>query len=109
MVTSSEDGTVKIWDRGRGTIQRNYTHGVPVNDVAIHPNQGGLIDGRIFVYGSSKGMGEGVNEALLVGSLAKLQNYLRFDLSVPALCSGMRVWNVLNRVGATGLSQNAKL
>jgi hypothetical protein len=24
-------------------VQRNYTHGVPVNDVVIHPNQGELI------------------------------------------------------------------
>lgn len=43
MVTSSEDGTVKIWDTRSGNVQRNYTHGVPVNDVVIHPNQGELI------------------------------------------------------------------
>ncbi|MCJ1361606.1 TOR complex subunit lst8 [Acarospora aff. strigata] len=43
MVTSSEDGTVKIWDTRSGSIQRNYPHGVPVNDVVIHPNQGELI------------------------------------------------------------------
>lgn len=43
MVTSSEDGTVKIWDTRSGTVQRNYTHGSPVNDVVIHPNQGELI------------------------------------------------------------------
>ncbi|KAK1824358.1 TOR complex subunit lst8 [Friedmanniomyces endolithicus] len=43
MVTSSEDGTVKIWDTRTGHIQRNYSHGVPVNDVVIHPNQGELI------------------------------------------------------------------
>lgn len=43
MVTCSEDGTVKIWDTRSGTIQRNYNHGVPVNDVVIHPNQGELI------------------------------------------------------------------
>lgn len=43
MVTSSEDGTVKIWDTRSGSVQRNYTHGVPVNDVVIHPNQGELI------------------------------------------------------------------
>jgi G protein beta subunit-like protein len=42
-VTSSEDGTVKIWDTRSGNVQRNYTHGVPVNDVVIHPNQGELI------------------------------------------------------------------
>ncbi|KAI9855954.1 MAG: TOR complex subunit lst8 [Vezdaea acicularis] len=43
MVTSSEDCTVKIWDTRTGTIQRNYTHDKPVNDVVIHPNQGELI------------------------------------------------------------------
>lgn len=36
-------GTVKIWDTRSGHIQRNYSHGVPVNDVVIHPNQGELI------------------------------------------------------------------
>ena len=43
MVTSSEDGTVKIWDTKTAGVQRNYTHGSPVNDVVIHPNQGELI------------------------------------------------------------------
>ena len=43
MVTSSEDGTVKIWDTKSGSVQRNYAHGSPVNDVVIHPNQGELI------------------------------------------------------------------
>lgn len=43
MVTSSEDGTVKIWDIKSGSVQRNYNHGCPVNDVVIHPNQGELI------------------------------------------------------------------
>ncbi|KAL1955982.1 hypothetical protein VTO42DRAFT_7882 [Malbranchea cinnamomea] len=43
MVTSSEDGTVKVWDTRTGSIQRNYSHKAPVNDVVIHPNQGELI------------------------------------------------------------------
>ena len=43
MVTSSEDGTVKIWDTRQASVQRNYSHGCPVNDVVIHPNQGELI------------------------------------------------------------------
>ena len=43
LVTSSEDGTVKIWDTRSGSIQRNYSHGSPVNDVVIHPNQGELV------------------------------------------------------------------
>ena len=43
MVTSSEDGTVKIWDTRSATVQRNYKHDSPVNDVVIHPNQGELI------------------------------------------------------------------
>ncbi|KAI9731705.1 MAG: TOR complex subunit lst8 [Cirrosporium novae-zelandiae] len=45
MVTSSEDCTVKVWDTRTGSVQRNYSHGVPVNDVVIHPNQGELISG----------------------------------------------------------------
>lgn len=43
MVTSSEDGTVKIWETRTGAIQRSYNHGSPVNDVVIHPNQGEII------------------------------------------------------------------
>lgn len=43
MVTSSEDGTVKIWETRTGTIQRSYDHGSPVTDVVIHPNQGEII------------------------------------------------------------------
>jgi target of rapamycin complex subunit LST8 len=43
MVTSSEDGTVKIWDTRTATVQRNYSHDCAVNDVVIHPNQGELI------------------------------------------------------------------
>jgi target of rapamycin complex subunit LST8 len=43
MVTSSEDGTVKIWETRSGTIQRSYNHASPVNDVVIHPNQGEII------------------------------------------------------------------
>lgn len=43
MVTSSEDGTVKIWETRSGSVQRSYNHGSPVNDVVIHPNQGEII------------------------------------------------------------------
>jgi G protein beta subunit-like protein len=43
MVTSSEDGHVKIWETRSGTVQRSYNHGCPVNDVVIHPNQGEII------------------------------------------------------------------
>jgi WD40 repeat protein len=43
MATSSEDGTVKIWDLRSPNVQRDYTHGSAVNDVVIHPNQGEVI------------------------------------------------------------------
>ena len=43
LATSSEDGTVKIWDVRVPSVQRNYEHNSPVNDAAIHPNQGELI------------------------------------------------------------------
>ncbi|KAI9749156.1 MAG: TOR complex subunit lst8, partial [Lichina confinis] len=62
LVTSSEDGTVKIWDTRTATVQRNYSHpgGFAVNDVVIHPNQGELIsvdrggNVRIWDLGQSK-------------------------------------------------------
>ncbi|EDK45021.1 TOR complex subunit lst8 [Lodderomyces elongisporus] len=54
MVTSSEDGTVKVWDVRAPSVQRNYKHNCPVNEVVIHPNQGELIscdqDGNIRVW-----------------------------------------------------------
>jgi target of rapamycin complex subunit LST8 len=60
MVTSSEDSTVKVWDTRSGTIQRNYLHTHPVNDVVIHPNQGELVSAdrggniRVWDLGESK-------------------------------------------------------
>lgn len=54
MVTSLEDGTVKVWDVRSPSVQRNYKHHCPVNEVVIHPNQGELIscdqDGNIKVW-----------------------------------------------------------
>lgn len=43
MCSSSEDGTIKVWDIRSPSIQRNYKHNCPVNEVIIHPNQGELI------------------------------------------------------------------
>ncbi|KAJ3553807.1 hypothetical protein NPX13_g10790 [Xylaria arbuscula] len=43
MVTSSEDGTVKVWETRNATVQRSYNHGSAANDVVIHPNQGEII------------------------------------------------------------------
>lgn len=45
MVTSSEDGTVKIWDLRTREVSRNHKHGCTVWDVVIHPNQGEIISG----------------------------------------------------------------
>eukprot|EP00941_MAST-03F_sp_MAST-3F-sp1_P003762 g3762.t1 len=45
MYTSSEDGTIKIWDlRARG-CQRDYECRAPVNTVVLHPNQAELVSG----------------------------------------------------------------
>lgn len=41
--TSSEDGTVKIWDLRCPHAQKDYNHGCAVNDVVIHPNQDEVI------------------------------------------------------------------
>lgn len=58
MASSSEDGTVKVWDLRTGHVQRNYRHGCPVNDVVIHPNQGELIscdnDGNVRIWDLSE-------------------------------------------------------
>lgn len=54
MVSSSEDGTVKVWDVRSPSVQRSYKHHCPVNEVVIHPNQGELIscdqDGNIKIW-----------------------------------------------------------
>lgn len=55
LYSSSEDGTIKVWDtRVSATCQRSYSHGCPVTDVALHPNQGELIacdtEGNIKVW-----------------------------------------------------------
>lgn len=54
MASSSEDGTVKVWDMRTGHVQRNYKHECAVNDVVIHPNQGELIscdnDGNVRIW-----------------------------------------------------------
>ncbi|RKF82100.1 Target of rapamycin complex subunit LST8 [Golovinomyces cichoracearum] len=54
MVTSSDDGYVKIWETRTGTVQRSYNHNSPVTDVVIHPNQGEIIscdrDGSVRIW-----------------------------------------------------------
>jgi len=45
MYTSSEDGTVKIWDIRSPGYQRSFNCGCPVNSVTLHPNQAELISG----------------------------------------------------------------
>ena len=54
MVSSSEDGTIKVWDVRAPSVPRNYKHNAPVNEVVIHPNQGELIscdrDGNIRIW-----------------------------------------------------------
>lgn len=59
--TSSEDGTVRVWDTRARAVQRTYTSalsgspsGTPINSVVVHPNQGELIscdgDGVVAVW-----------------------------------------------------------
>lgn len=43
--SSSEDGTVRVWDTRSNTNSRKYDCGSPVNTVCIHPNQAELISG----------------------------------------------------------------
>lgn len=43
LFSSSEDGTVKIWDLRTPTPQRSYEWGRPVDSVVLHPNLAELI------------------------------------------------------------------
>lgn len=45
--SSSEDGTIRIWDPRASTVARKYDCGAAVNSVALHPNQTELISGDI--------------------------------------------------------------
>lgn len=45
MYSSSEDGTVKVWDPRAPGFQREYEARAGVNSVVLHPNQGELIAG----------------------------------------------------------------
>ncbi|KAL6928154.1 TOR complex subunit lst8 [Hanseniaspora valbyensis] len=54
LVSSSEDGTIKVWDIRSNSVQRSYKTNCPINEVVIHPNQGELIscdaEGRIKIW-----------------------------------------------------------
>lgn len=43
--SSSEDGTIKIWERRHDVAMRSYDSGSMVSTVALHPNQAVLISG----------------------------------------------------------------
>jgi G protein beta subunit-like protein len=43
--SSSEDGTVRVWDTRTNNYSRKYDCGSPVNTVCLHPNQAELISG----------------------------------------------------------------
>jgi target of rapamycin complex subunit LST8 len=45
LFSSSEDGTVRIWDPRSKTATRSYECGSPVNSVVLSPNQAELISG----------------------------------------------------------------
>jgi G protein beta subunit-like protein len=47
LFSSSEDGTVKVWDPRAPGFQRNYEARAAVNSVVLHPNQGELIAGDL--------------------------------------------------------------
>jgi len=54
LASSSEDGTVRVWDLRLVRPFRSYPHQDPVNDVVVHPNQGELIScddgGRLRIW-----------------------------------------------------------
>lgn len=64
MYSSSEDGTVKIWDLRSSTYSRSFDCKAPANSVALHPNQTQLVSGdqngavKVWDLGSSKCVNE---------------------------------------------------
>jgi G protein beta subunit-like protein len=54
MYSCSDDGSLKIWDLRAPGCQRSYDAGVPLNAVALHPNQAELLvadqNGAVRVY-----------------------------------------------------------
>jgi target of rapamycin complex subunit LST8 len=66
IATSSEDGTVKIWDLRSPDVQRDYNHGCPVTDVVIHPNQGEVISCDQAGFIKIWDLGENVNTHTLI-------------------------------------------
>ncbi|KAJ5226894.1 uncharacterized protein N7469_006900 [Penicillium citrinum] len=94
MVTSSEDGTVKVWDTRTGSLQRNYMHRAPVNDVVIHPNQGELISGDQAGMVRVWDLGESVctHQLIPAEDTSVLSVSVASDGSL--LCAGNKVGNV---------------
>lgn len=45
LYSSSEDGTIKVWERRHDIPMKSYDSGSMVNTVALHPNQSVLISG----------------------------------------------------------------
>ncbi|XXQ35955.1 WD domain, G-beta repeat [Plasmodiophora brassicae] len=59
MFSASEDGMIKIWDIRAGTCQKDLSNGSPVNDAALHPNQGEIVAvdeaGHVRIYDLTAG------------------------------------------------------
>lgn len=45
LFSSSEDGTIRIWDTRSSNYSRKYDCGTPINTTILHPNQAELISG----------------------------------------------------------------
>ena len=105
MVTSSEDGFVKVWQTKDGSIQRVYDHKCAVNDVVIHPNQGELIacdrSGGVKIW--DLGEDKCAQELYPEEDVSMASVTVASDGSL--LCAGNNtVWIYLIRWGAYGVS-----
>jgi len=109
-------GTVKIWDTRTGMVQRNYSHGVPVNDVVIHPNQGELIScdrgGNVRIWD----LGENKCSHQLVPDPDKSVASVTVATDGTLLCAAVSnsvhgavyVWRLITRQDVTTLAPVAK-
>ena len=107
---------MKIWDTRTGLVQRHYSHGVPVNDVVIHPNQGELIscdrggNVRIWDLGENKCSHQLVPDP--EKSVASVTVATDGSLLCAAVSNSMHgavyVWRLITRQDVTSLAPVAK-
>ncbi|KAH3687242.1 hypothetical protein WICPIJ_001773 [Wickerhamomyces pijperi] len=121
MVSSSEDGTIKVWDVRAPSVQRNYKHNCPVNenqcthqlipedDVPVN-SVSVASDGSMLIAGNNKGncyvwQMNNQKDSTLLQPVTKFRSHSKYvtkvllssDVKHLATCSAdhtARIWNI---------------